>query len=105
MENMTRDEIKKMRKDAGLTQEEAARLIGESPRSWFAMEAGRRVLKKGQQELFQIKIRSEATTKSIEGTIVQLIRLGAVLATAPEQICFFKRLEKIVNEREKERES
>jgi len=49
--------IKAARMAAGLTQEQAARVIGATRRAWQEWEAGRRNMPSAKWELFQIKVK------------------------------------------------
>lgn len=53
--NPTPEEIKQARKDAGLTQTQAAELIYKSCRAWQQYEKGDREMDKAFFELFMIK--------------------------------------------------
>lgn len=53
--------IKAARVAAGLTQEQAARVIGATRRAWQEWEAGRRNMPCAKWELFQKKIKGEKT--------------------------------------------
>ncbi len=55
MNNPTPEQIKKARKDAGLTQTQAADLIYKSCRAWQQYEKGDREMDKALFELFMIK--------------------------------------------------
>jgi DNA (cytosine-5)-methyltransferase 1 len=57
MKQPTPAEIIKTRKDAGLTQTQAAALIYSALRTWQHWEKGDRVMHQGLFELFKIKIR------------------------------------------------
>ena len=59
---MTAEELKQARLDAGLTQTEAAALIGRSLRCWAHWEGGTRQINAGLVELFLIKIKRENQT-------------------------------------------
>ena len=52
-------DIRQARKASGLTQAQAAELIGASTRAWRAWEAGFRVMPPAKWELFQIKTKGE----------------------------------------------
>jgi DNA-binding XRE family transcriptional regulator len=51
----TPEQIRKARKSAGLTQQEAGELVGASRRAWQSWEAGDNPMHPGLWELFQIK--------------------------------------------------
>lgn len=57
MNNPTQEEVKKARKDAGLTQTQAAELIYKSCRAWQQYEKGDREMDKALFELFMLKIK------------------------------------------------
>lgn len=51
----TASAVKHVRKSAGLTQEQAARVIGATRRTWQEWEAGRRNMPNAKWELFLLK--------------------------------------------------
>lgn len=54
------DDVRLARKNTGLTQEQAAQVIGATRRAWQEWEAGRRNMPPAKWELFQKKIREES---------------------------------------------
>ncbi len=52
---MTPEQIKQARKEAGLTQEEAGKLVGGGKRTWQNWEYGTRIMPAAKWELFLIK--------------------------------------------------
>ena len=56
MNNPTPEEIKQARKDAGLTQPQAAALLYKSCRAWQKWESGDARMDKAMFELFMIKV-------------------------------------------------
>lgn len=57
MNNPSTEQIKQARKDAGLTQTQAAALIYKSCRAWQQYEKGDRKMDKAFCELFMLKIK------------------------------------------------
>ena len=53
------EDVRAARNSAGLTQEQAAQVIGATRRAWQEWEAGRRNMPGAKWELFQIKTRGE----------------------------------------------
>lgn len=69
--------IKDSRKSAGLTQEQAARLIGATRRAWQEWEAGRRNMPGAKWELFLRKSKA-ATMLTLSGLIDQFGANGVI---------------------------
>ena len=61
MKNPTPKAIKKARLAAGLTQQQAAELIGYSRRAWQEWEAGRRTMRRVTLDAFQRVVVSNGT--------------------------------------------
>ncbi len=66
MNNPTPAEIKQSRKDAGLTQTQAAALIGKTLSAWQRWEYGSRKMDSALFELFTIKLEDRKMTISYE---------------------------------------
>lgn len=62
----TKEEIRKARTDAGLTQREAAELVGVSLGQWEHYEAGRRNMRERIWKLFEERIRERARIQELE---------------------------------------
>lgn len=56
MNNTTPEKIKQARKDAGLTQTQAAALLYKTCRAWQKWESGEAKMDKAFFELFKIKV-------------------------------------------------
>jgi len=55
MNNPTQQQIKQARKESGLTQQEASKILGVSVKSWQSWEQGLRNMRPQMFELFLIK--------------------------------------------------
>ncbi len=64
MKPLTPEQVRQIRKDAGLTQTQAAALGCRSLRTWQEIEAGDRAINPAVQELFLAKIKALPKPKS-----------------------------------------
>lgn len=72
--NPTPDTIRQARRDAGLTQTEAAKIVSASMRAWQQWESGERAMPAGLFELYMLKTRQwslndETTPAQRAGTL------------------------------------
>lgn len=64
---LTPDQIKEARRKAGLTQEQAAKLVHVTTRAWQLWEAGDRKMHPACWELFTIKTKPPKLTRKQKG--------------------------------------
>jgi transcriptional regulator with XRE-family HTH domain len=83
----TKEEIRETRKEAELTQREAAKLVGVSRAQWEHYEAGRRNMRERTFVLFQERIEERAKIDRLLGRLLELeawkIRVDRAMSGGP----------------------